>query len=197
MQQPYRSVWTELLDTPFRQAWIDAGELKTRFIQAGDPSKPPLVMLHGTAGSLENFAANIAAHARHFNCIAFDMIGSGMTDKPDYDYETEHYVTQRSTSSMPSASGKRPLSAYRLGRVSQAASPSIIRKWWKSSSCFRLRPIFQQNRYKMTLSAPGLQQPPIRHGTASSKSSKACFTIRARYGMISLRRDSQSTVAPT
>jgi 2-hydroxy-6-oxonona-2,4-dienedioate hydrolase len=49
-------------------------------------------MLHGTAGSLENFAANIAAHARHFNCIAFDMIGSGMTDKPDYDYETEHYV---------------------------------------------------------------------------------------------------------
>jgi 2-hydroxy-6-oxonona-2,4-dienedioate hydrolase len=92
MQQPYRSVWTEMLDTPFRQGWADAKGLKTRFVQAGDPSKPPLVMLHGTAGSLENFAANLAAHARHFNCIAFDMIGSGMTDKPDYDYETEHYV---------------------------------------------------------------------------------------------------------
>ena len=92
MQQPYRSVWTELLGTPFRQAWIDAGGLKTRFIQAGDPANPPLVLMHGTAGSLENFAANIAAHARHFNCIAFDMIGSGMTDKPDYDYETQHYV---------------------------------------------------------------------------------------------------------
>jgi 2-hydroxy-6-oxonona-2,4-dienedioate hydrolase len=39
-------------------------------------------MLHGNAGSLENFAANIAAHAEHFNCIAFDMIGSGMTAKP-------------------------------------------------------------------------------------------------------------------
>ena len=38
----------------------------------------PLVLLHGTAGSLENFAANFAAHARHFNCIAFDMIGSGI-----------------------------------------------------------------------------------------------------------------------
>ncbi len=92
MQQPYRSVWTELLGTPFRQAWVDAGGIKTRFVQAGDPSKPPLVMLHGTAGSLENFAANIASHAQHFNCIAFDAIGSGMTDKPDYDYETEHYV---------------------------------------------------------------------------------------------------------
>lgn len=92
MQRPYRSVWTELLDTPFRQAWVDAGGLRTRFVQAGDPSKPPLVMLHGTAGSLENFAANLASHARYFNCIAFDMIGSGMTDKPDYDYETKHYV---------------------------------------------------------------------------------------------------------
>lgn len=92
MQQPYRSVWTELLDIPFRQAWIDAGGLRTRYVQAGDPSKPPLVMLHGTAGSLENFAANIAFFARHFNCIAFDMIGSGMTDKPDFDYETGHYV---------------------------------------------------------------------------------------------------------
>lgn len=92
MQQPYRSVWTELLDTPFRQAWVDAGGLKTRFIQAGDPANPPLVLMHGTAGSLENFAANIAAYAGRFNCIAFDMIGSGMTDKPDYDYETQHYV---------------------------------------------------------------------------------------------------------
>jgi hypothetical protein len=41
MQQPYRSVWTELLDTPFRQAWVDAGGLKTRFIQACDPTNPP------------------------------------------------------------------------------------------------------------------------------------------------------------
>jgi pimeloyl-ACP methyl ester carboxylesterase len=92
MQGSYRSIWTELLATPFRQGWIDAGGIKTRFVQAGRESNPPPVMLHGTAGSLENFAANIAPHAEHFNRIAFDMIGSGMTGKPDYDYETEHYV---------------------------------------------------------------------------------------------------------
>jgi 2-hydroxy-6-oxonona-2,4-dienedioate hydrolase len=92
MPQAYHSIWTQLLATPFRQGWIDAGGIKTRFVQAGDPSNPPLVMLHGTAGSLKNFAANIAAHAQHFNCVAFDMIGSGMTAKPDYDYETDHYV---------------------------------------------------------------------------------------------------------
>ena len=73
----YRSIWTELLATRFRQDWVDAGGIKTRFVQAGNESKPPLVMLHGTAGSLENFAANIGPHAEHFNCIAFDMIGSG------------------------------------------------------------------------------------------------------------------------
>src|SRR5271168_2847260 len=92
MKGPYRSIWTELLATPFRQGWVDAGGIKTRFVQAGSESNPPLVMLHGTAGSLENFAANIAPHAEHFNCIAFDMIGSGMTAKPDFDYETQHYV---------------------------------------------------------------------------------------------------------
>jgi 2-hydroxy-6-oxonona-2,4-dienedioate hydrolase len=92
MPKTYHSIWTELLATPFRQDWVDAGGTKTRYVQAGNESNPPLIMLHGTAGSLENFAANIGAHARHFNCIAFDMIGSGMTAKPDYDYETEHYV---------------------------------------------------------------------------------------------------------
>jgi 2-hydroxy-6-oxonona-2,4-dienedioate hydrolase len=92
MPKIYHSIWTELLSTPFRQGWVDAKGIKTRFVQAGNVSNPPLVMLHGPAGSLENFAANIASHAQHFNCIAFDMIGSGMTAKPDYDYETEHYV---------------------------------------------------------------------------------------------------------
>jgi hypothetical protein len=33
MQAPYRSIWTELLATPFRQGWIDAGGIKTRFVQ--------------------------------------------------------------------------------------------------------------------------------------------------------------------
>ena len=36
METPYKSVWTESLDTPFRQAWVDCGGLKTRYVQAGD-----------------------------------------------------------------------------------------------------------------------------------------------------------------
>ena len=92
MGSAYRSVWSDLFSVAFRQGWVDAGGLKTRFIEAGSPDKPPLIMLHGTAGSWENFCLNIAAHAEHFHCFAFDMIGSGLTDKPDFDYETQHYV---------------------------------------------------------------------------------------------------------
>ena len=92
MKSQFRSVWSDLYATEFRQGWVDAGGLKTRFIEAGSPDNPPLIMLHGTAGSWENFCLNVAAHAEHFHCFAFDMIGSGLTDKPDFDYETQHYV---------------------------------------------------------------------------------------------------------
>ena len=43
MHGAYRSVWTELLATPFRQGWLDAGGIKTRFVQAGSELNPPAV----------------------------------------------------------------------------------------------------------------------------------------------------------
>jgi pimeloyl-ACP methyl ester carboxylesterase len=88
----YRSIWTHLMTTPFRQGWVDAGGIRTRFVQAGSPDRPAVVMLHGTAGTWECFAANLGVHAEHFNCYAIDMIGSGFSDKPDKDYEIPVYV---------------------------------------------------------------------------------------------------------
>ncbi len=88
----YRSVWTHMISTPFRQNYIDAGGIRTRYVQAGRPDAPALIMLHGTAGTWEGFCANIPAHAEHFNCYAFDMVGSGFSGKPDVDYEIPVYV---------------------------------------------------------------------------------------------------------
>lgn len=51
-----------------------------------------VILLHGTAGSLENFSANYAAYAEHFRVIGLDMLGCGWTDKPDYDYLINHYA---------------------------------------------------------------------------------------------------------
>ncbi len=89
---PYRSIWSDLTLTSFRQGFVDAGGIRTRYAQAGRPDAPVLIMIHGTAGSWECFAPNLAAHAEHFNCVAYDMVGCGFSDKPDYDYEIPRYA---------------------------------------------------------------------------------------------------------
>ena len=88
----HRSIWTHLLRTSFTQGWVDAGSIKTRFVQAGDKNAPVLIMLPGTASSWESFCANLESHARHFNCLAIDLVGSGFSGKPDIDYEISTYV---------------------------------------------------------------------------------------------------------
>lgn len=89
----YRSLWKHLMEVPFTQGFVDAGGVRTRYIQAGPKDAPALVMLHGTAGSWECFAANLGPLSQHFNCLAVDMVGSGFSDKPDYDYEIPAYVS--------------------------------------------------------------------------------------------------------
>lgn len=89
---PYRSIWTELREVAFRQDWIDAAGVATRFAEAGPADAAAVVMLHGTGGHWETFAANLGPYSRHFRCIAIDMVGNGFSDKPDVDYEVGFYV---------------------------------------------------------------------------------------------------------
>ena len=90
---PYRSIWTSLYDVEFEQRWINANGIQTRYMHAGSSDAPVLIMLHGTAGSWEGFSANIGPLSKHFNCYAIDMVGSGFTDQPDYDYEIANYAS--------------------------------------------------------------------------------------------------------
>lgn len=89
---PYRSIWTFLRDVPFRQDWMDVGGVSTRYVEAGPPDAPAVVMLHGTGGHWETFAPTLGPLSRHFRCIAPDMIGNGFSGKPDHDYEIAVYV---------------------------------------------------------------------------------------------------------
>lgn len=91
-ENSHASVWSHLGTLAFRHDWIDAGGVRTRFLEAGERDKPVVIFLHGTAGSLEAFVANMKAHAEHFHCFALDMIGSGYSSKPDRDYEIPVYV---------------------------------------------------------------------------------------------------------
>lgn len=88
----FRSLWTHLNEYPFTLGYVDAGGIRTRYVEAGPADAPAVIMLHGTAGSLENFAANIGPLSQHFRCYAIDMVGCGYTDKPDVDYAIPVYV---------------------------------------------------------------------------------------------------------
>jgi len=87
----YTSLWGDVHRSAFRQGYVDAGGVRTRYIQAGDPTTPALVFLHGTGGHAEAFLRNLDAHAAHFNCFLIDYLGHGWTDKPVVDYELPAY----------------------------------------------------------------------------------------------------------
>ena len=92
--RPYTSVWNDLREVEFSQGFLQAGPYRTRYLHAGDPSKPTLLMLHGITGHAEAYVRNLAVHAEHFSCWAIDFIGHGYSSKPDHPLEVHHYVEQ-------------------------------------------------------------------------------------------------------
>ena len=49
----------------------------------GDPAAPPVVLLHGGAGSWNHWARNIAELAERFRVLALDLPGCGASTLPD------------------------------------------------------------------------------------------------------------------
>ncbi|MDQ1074162.1 2-hydroxy-6-oxonona-2,4-dienedioate hydrolase [Microbacterium testaceum] len=92
--RPYTSVWSDLNQVEFSQGFIDAGGYRTRYLHAGDASKPPLVLLHGITGHAEAYVRNLQAHGEHFDVWAIDFIGHGYSAKPEHPLEIPHYVAQ-------------------------------------------------------------------------------------------------------
>jgi len=88
----FESIWSDLQGVAFEQGYLDAGGVSTRYLRAGDPGKPVLVLLHGSGGHAEAYVRNLAAHAEHFWTWSIDMLGHGYTDKPGHPLEISHYV---------------------------------------------------------------------------------------------------------
>ena len=86
-------LWPTIANGSLRLGFVQAGPIRTRFVEAGDiTAKRAVVFIHGTGGHLEAFTRNLYAHAAHHRTIALDMVGHGYTDKPDYPYEIPRYV---------------------------------------------------------------------------------------------------------
>ncbi len=88
----HESVWSDLQGVPFVQGYLDADGVRTRYLHAGDASKPPLLLLHGSGGHAEAYVRNLEAHAEHFSTWSIDLLGHGYTDKPGHPLEIRHYV---------------------------------------------------------------------------------------------------------
>ncbi|WP_174183618.1 alpha/beta fold hydrolase [Nocardia barduliensis] len=88
----YESIWSDLQGVPFTQGYLDVGGVRTRYLHAGDPTRPALVLLHGSGGHAEAYVRNLESHAAHFSTWSIDMLGHGYTDKPGHPLEIAHYV---------------------------------------------------------------------------------------------------------
>jgi pimeloyl-ACP methyl ester carboxylesterase len=64
---------------------IVANGIRTNYIEAGDPSLPPLILIHGSGPGVTAFAnwnGVIPALSEHFHVLAPDMVGFGYTEVP-------------------------------------------------------------------------------------------------------------------
>lgn len=65
--------------------YVKVGSVKTRYWRAGNKGSP-VILLHGGGGSVEFWLYNIPVLAKHHRVYAFDMVGSGLSDKPSATY---------------------------------------------------------------------------------------------------------------
>ena len=93
------SIWSELFGVPLRQRYVDAGGTRTRVVEVGDGA--PLIFVHGTGGHLEAYVRNFRGLSEHFRVVTYDMLGHGLSDKPDRPYTidvlSEHLVALMDT----------------------------------------------------------------------------------------------------
>lgn len=92
--QPYTSVWDDLAEVEFSQGFLQTASYRTRYLRAGDPDQPLLLLLHGVTGHAEAYVRNLRAHAEHFHTVAIDFIGHGYSSKPEHPLEIPHYIDQ-------------------------------------------------------------------------------------------------------
>jgi pimeloyl-ACP methyl ester carboxylesterase len=65
--------------------YLSVNGIDTRYWQLGECGTD-LILLHGGNGSIEFWLYNIAALAQYHRVYAFDMVGSGRSDRPDGSY---------------------------------------------------------------------------------------------------------------
>lgn len=69
--------------------YIKIGAVNIRYWKAGNNEKY-LILLHGAGNSVEIWSFNIQELAKHYCVYAFDMVGTGLSDKPNVSYSVDY-----------------------------------------------------------------------------------------------------------
>jgi pimeloyl-ACP methyl ester carboxylesterase len=73
-------------ENPPRGAFVDAGGLRVHYVETGPRDAPPVVLLHGATGNLNDMTFDLAPRlADRFRVICFDRPGLGYTERPAKD----------------------------------------------------------------------------------------------------------------
>jgi pimeloyl-ACP methyl ester carboxylesterase len=70
--------------------YIELDSVKIRYWQQGQGE--PIILLHGSNSCVETWSFNINQLAQHYRVYAFDMVGTGRSDKPVADYSLDYQV---------------------------------------------------------------------------------------------------------
>ena len=67
-----------------KNRYIEIDSIKIRYWTLGEGK--PLLLLHWGNSSIETWSFNINQLAKHYRVYAFDMVGTGLSDKPTASY---------------------------------------------------------------------------------------------------------------
>lgn len=81
--------WNDVKELEYKQYYVVADNVRTRVLETGNGE--PLILLHGTSGTLECFSRNLVELSKHFTVYCIDMLGHGFTEKPDMPYTIDKY----------------------------------------------------------------------------------------------------------
>jgi pimeloyl-ACP methyl ester carboxylesterase len=73
--------------------FVEAGGLRMHLAEAGDPSKPPLLLLHGWPQHWYEWRRVVPLLADDFRLVMPDLRGHGWTDAPDGPYDKEQLAS--------------------------------------------------------------------------------------------------------
>jgi pimeloyl-ACP methyl ester carboxylesterase len=91
VELPYMELEPQLPVAPSMWQWRFG---RVAVYQAGDPANPPLLLLHGhnAAASAAEMREPFARLADRFHVYAPDLLGYGLSDRPDIEYTPQLYI---------------------------------------------------------------------------------------------------------